>query len=163
MNITPNEISNKDFKKVFRGYDMDEVDEFLDQLVEDYEKLFKDNLNFKDNVKVLEEKIEHYSNIEATLQNTLLLAQTTADQVKENSRKEIELQLKDANEQASNVVREAESRAAAINREAEAKVNEMTHEYEKIRQEYNAFKTRFVALLEAQIDSMGRTNIDAKE
>jgi cell division initiation protein len=41
MNITPNEISNKDFKKVFRGYDMDEVDEFLDALVEDYEKLYK--------------------------------------------------------------------------------------------------------------------------
>lgn len=147
MSITPNEISNKDFKKVFRGYDMDEVDEFLDQLVDDYEKLFKDNLSLKDRISVLEEKIEHYSNIESTLQNTLLLAQTTADRVKENSKKEIEMMLKDANDNSVNIIRKAEERVQEINRE-----------YEKLRREYNLFKARFKALLEAQIESMDKTD-----
>ena len=149
MNITPNEISNKDFKKVFRGYDMDEVDEFLDQVVEDYEKLYKDNINTKDKISTLEGKIEHYSNIETTLQNTLLLAQTTADQVKQNTKKEIEMLLKDANDSAVNVIKSAEDKAT-----------DMCKDYEKIKQEYKMFKTRFKALLEAQIESMDKTDIE---
>ena len=152
MNITPNEISNKDFKKVFRGYDMDEVDEFLDQLVEDYEKLFKENINLKENVKAVEEKLEHYSNIETTLQNTLLLAQTTADQVKENSRRELELHIKETDEQANKIIKEAEAKTAEIHME-----------YEKVKQDFLTFKTRFVALLEAQILSMSKIDIDVKE
>lgn len=148
MNITPNEISNKDFKKVFRGYDMDEVDEFLDQLVEDYEKLYKENINLKEAANSLEDKISHYSNIEATLQNTLLLAQTTADQVKENSKKEIDILIRDANENATSIIRKAEERVLEINKD-----------YEKIKHDYLAFKTRFKALLEAQVDSMDKTDI----
>lgn len=152
MNITPNEISNKDFKKVFRGYDMDEVDEFLDQLVEDYEKLFKENINLKENVTTLEDKIVHYSNIETTLQNTLLLAQTTADQVKENSRKEIEILLKDTNENAASIIKKAEDKVVEINKD-----------YERVKQDYSTFQTRFRALLEAQIQSLEKTDIEIKE
>ena len=149
MNITPNEISNKEFKKVFRGYDMDEVDEFLDALVEDYEKLYKENINLKDKISVQEEKLEHYSNIETTLQNTLLLAQTTADQVKENSKKEVELLMKDANENACNLLKKAEDKTMNLNKD-----------YEKLRQDYELFKTRFIAMLEAQVDSMNKASID---
>jgi cell division initiation protein len=152
MNITPNEISNKDFKKVFRGYDMDEVDEFLDQLVEDYDKLFKENINLKDSVTALEDKIVHYSNIESTLQNTLLLAQTTADQVKENSKREIDILLRDANDNAGNIVKKAEDRILDINKD-----------YEKIKQDYLTFKTRFKALLEAQVESLEKTDIEVRD
>jgi cell division initiation protein len=149
MNITPNEISNKDFKKVFRGYDMDEVDEFLDALVEDYEKLYKENINLKDKISTQEEKLEHYSSIETTLQNTLLLAQTTADQVKENSKKEIEMLMKDANENAGSILKKAEEKSMELNKE-----------YEKLRQDYDLFKTRFIAMLEAQVDSMNKASIN---
>lgn len=149
MNITPNEISNKDFKKVFRGYDMDEVDEFLDQVVEDYEKLYKDNINSKDKISTLEGKIEHYVNIETTLQNTLLLAQTTADKVMQNSKKEIEMLLKDANDNARDVIKSAEDNAS-----------EISNDYEKIKQEYKMFKIRFKSLLEAQIESMDKSDIE---
>jgi cell division initiation protein len=152
MNITPNEISNKDFKKVFRGYDMDEVDEFLDQLVEDYEKLFKENINLKDNVTMLEEKIVHYSNIESTLQNTLLLAQTTADQVKENSKREIDILLRDANDNSASIIKKAED-----------KVLEISKDYEKLKQDYSTFKTRFKALLEAQVESLEKTDIEVRD
>ncbi|WDU84100.1 DivIVA domain-containing protein [Caloramator sp. Dgby_cultured_2] len=89
MTITPNDIANKEFKKVFRGYDADEVDEFLDQIVEEYEKIYKENLNLKEKISTLNEKIEHYANIESTLQNTLVLAQSAAEQAKENSKKKL--------------------------------------------------------------------------
>jgi cell division initiation protein len=160
MNITPNEISNKDFKKVFRGYDMDEVDEFLDALVEDYEKLFKENINLKDKISAQEEKLEHYSSIETTLQNTLLLAQTTADQVKENSKKEIEMLMKDANENAGSLLRKANENAESLLKTAENKAMELNREFEKVKQDYELFKTRFIAMLEAQVDSMSKASLD---
>jgi cell division initiation protein len=160
MNITPNEISNKDFKKVFRGYDMDEVDEFLDALVEDYEKLFKENINLKDKITVQEEKLEHYSSIETTLQNTLLLAQTTADQVKENSKKEIEMLMRDANENAGSILKKANENAESLIKTSEDKAMDLNREFEKVKQDYELFKTRFIAMLEAQVDSMNKSSLD---
>lgn len=145
MAITPNEISNKDFKKVFRGYDIDEVDEFLEQLVDDYEKIYKENLSLKEKINLLNEKIEHYSNIEATLQNTLILAQKAAEQAKENSKRDAELIIKDAQETANNIIRKAEEQVLEVNKE-----------HEILRQQYSMFKSRFEGMLKAQLDTIGK-------
>ncbi|EYE88426.1 septum formation initiator [Fervidicella metallireducens AeB] len=149
MAITPNEISNKDFKKVFRGYDIDEVDEFLEQIVEEYEKLYKENITNKEKAAALNEKLEHYSNMESTLQSTLLLAQSAAEQAKESSKKEAELIIKDAQETAAGIIKKAEDRVAEINKE-----------YEILKQQFNMFKSRFVGLLQAQMDSIEKSATD---
>jgi cell division initiation protein len=78
-----------------------------------------------------------------------LLAQTTADQVKENSKKEIEMLMRDANENAANILKKAEDRSMDLNKE-----------YEKLKQDYELFKTRFIAMLEAQVDSMNKASIN---
>lgn len=143
MTITPNEITNKEFKKGFRGYDIDDVDEFLEQVVEDYEKLYKENTTLKDKIVSLNDRIEHYSNLETTLQGTLVLAQTAAEQAKESSKREAEIIIKNAQETANDIVRKAEERIIEINRE-----------YETTRQQFNMFKSRFKALLSAQIESI---------
>lgn len=145
MAITPNEISNKDFKKVFRGYDIDEVDEFLEQLVDDYEKIYKENLSLKEKINLLNEKIEHYSNIEGTLQNTLILAQTAAEQAKDNSKRDAELIIKDAQETANNIIRKAEEHVLEINKE-----------HEILKQKFSLFKSSFEGMLKAQLESIGK-------
>lgn len=152
MTITPNDISNKEFKKVFRGYDADEVDEFLEEIVENYEKIYKDNVTLKENISNLEEKISHYSNIELTLQNTLLLAQSAADQAKENSKRESELIIKQSQEQSRDIIHNAEQRVLDINKE-----------FEILKKEYDMFKTRFKGLLEAQIGSLEKPFTDEKK
>lgn len=68
MKLTPMDINNKEFKRALRGYCADEVDEFLDQIVENYEELYKENANMKEKITNLNEKVEHYSKIEATIQ-----------------------------------------------------------------------------------------------
>ncbi|MCX7951765.1 MAG: DivIVA domain-containing protein [Clostridiales bacterium] len=145
MTITPNEIINKEFKKVFRGYDIDEVDEFLEELSEDYEKVYKENLNLKEKIEALNEKISHYANLESTLQNTLLLAQSAADQAKENSKKEAEIIIKNAQETANDLIKKAEQRVLEINKE-----------YEILKNEYNMFKGRFRALLESELENIDK-------
>lgn len=154
MTITPNDIANKEFKKVFRGYDADEVDEFLDQIVEEYEKIYKENLNLKEKISTLNEKIEHYANIESTLQNTLVLAQSAAEQAKENSKKEAEMILNNAKEKSEELIKDAQNRANQIISEAQQRVLEINKEYEMLRQEFNMFRSRFKGLLQAQLETI---------
>ncbi|MCX7902995.1 MAG: DivIVA domain-containing protein [Caloramator sp.] len=154
MTITPNDIANKEFKKAFRGYDADEVDEFLDQIVEEYEKIYKENLNLKEKISTLNEKIEHYANIESTLQNTLVLAQSAAEQAKENSKKEAEMILNNAKEKSEELIKDAQNKASQIISEAQQRVLEINKEYEMLKQEFNMFKSRFKGLLQAQLETI---------
>jgi len=69
--LTPMEIHNKEFKKVMRGFKEEEVDEFLDKVVTDFERLYRENGELKDKLSVINEKVDSYSLMEKTLQNTL--------------------------------------------------------------------------------------------
>ncbi len=145
MAITPNEITNKEFKKGLRGYDIDEVDEFLEQIVEDYEKLYKDNLNLKEKIANLNEKLGHYTNIEETLQNTLIMAQNAADSARDNAKKEGELIIKNAQEQAAEIKRKAQDDVLDINKKCEM-----------MNQEFLMFNSRFRGMLQGQLESIER-------
>jgi cell division initiation protein len=72
--ITPLEIQNKEFRRGIRGYKEDEVDEFLDKIILDYEKLYKENLELKDNLEGMHHQLEQYREIEETLKKTLIMA-----------------------------------------------------------------------------------------
>ena len=86
--ITPLDIENKKFsKQMMNGYSVDEVDDFLDDLTVEYEKLFKENAEYKSQVEKLKEDMAHYKAIETTLQSTLVMAQSTADEGKEVANK----------------------------------------------------------------------------
>ena len=80
--ITPLDIENKKFQKqMMNGYNVEEVDEFLDQILVDYEKNYKDLSTQNAKIEELTNSLNHYKNIETTLQNTLVMAQTTAEEV----------------------------------------------------------------------------------
>lgn len=68
MKITSMDITEKEFKKVLRGYSVEEVDEFLDKIAEEYEVLYKENSNYKEKLSGIQEKIEHYNKMENTIQ-----------------------------------------------------------------------------------------------
>ena len=70
--IAPIEIENKEFKKVLRGYKEEEVDEFLDLVKEDYEQLYRENAELKEKVRLYQDQINKYENIEETLNSAML-------------------------------------------------------------------------------------------
>jgi cell division initiation protein len=149
MMLTPLDIHNKDFKKGFRGYNEAEVDEFLDAVVRDYEKLYRDNLELKEMLDRLNSKLEHYQHMENTLHNTLVIAQETAEEVKLNARKETEL-----------VTKEAEIRAQKLVEEAMSKVRRANGEYEELRKQAKVYRTRLRTLLQAQMEMLSSTEDD---
>ena len=77
--ITPVDIENKEFKKGFRGYNEEEVDDFLDSVKEDFENLYRENLDLKEKLKLYQEQVSRYKSIEDTLNATLITAQTAAE------------------------------------------------------------------------------------
>ena len=73
--LTPLDIHNKEFKRSFRGYNEDEIDDFLDQVVNDYEKLFRENDNLKEELSRMKKDNAQYQKLENNLKETLLIAQ----------------------------------------------------------------------------------------
>ena len=114
MKLTPLDIRHKEFKRGMRGYADVEVDEFLDEVADEYERLFKENIDLQDRVEALEEKVAGYKRIEDTLQKTLVNAQASAEEQKQNANKQAQLVLQDAELKARQLVNEAYSERQAI-------------------------------------------------
>ena len=144
--ITPMDIRNKEFKKGFKGYKEDEVDEFLDKVIADYEKIYRENGELKDRVSIDNERIESYNSMEKSLQNTLLIAQTTAEDIVANSRKKSEMIIREAEEQARRIIEDANSSVIKVNRD-----------FEELKKEVQVFKTRFKTLLQSELEALNAT------
>jgi cell division initiation protein len=152
MPLTPLDIHNKEFGRRIRGYDEDEVNEFLDQIIKDYEALIRENKELNGRVEELQGKLNHFSNIEETLSKTIIVAQGTADELKANSKKEAEL-----------IIREAEKNADRIINESLAKSRKISMEIEELKKQASIYRTRFRALLEAQLELLSEDGWDSFE
>ncbi|MHC1682539.1 MAG: DivIVA domain-containing protein [Clostridiaceae bacterium] len=141
MKLTAMDITNKEFKKGFRGYECEEIDEFLDKVAESYEVLYKENSNMKEKMSLLEEKIKHYERVEDTIQNTLILAQNAAEQAKANAKKEADMIMHNANETAQKILNKANNDVFKIN-----------DDYEIIKQDFIKFRSKFRHFMNAQMD-----------
>ena len=150
--LTPLDIHNQEFKRSFRGYNEDEIDEFLDRVVKDYEQLYRENVELKETLDRLKTKVEHFQHIENTLHNTLVVAQETAEEVKLNAKKESELILNEARNNGQRLIDEATS-----------KVRQKIAEYEEIRQEIQVYRTKMRTLILTQLELLKSTDEGEKE
>ncbi len=143
------DISNKEFKKGFRGYDIEEVDEFINEIIENYENLYKENSRLKEDLSRVNEKLDHYIKIENTIQNTLLLAQNAAEQARESAQKESDLIIRNANDTAKKILDKAHNDVVGIN-----------DEYEKVKQEFIKFRAKFRNFMNAQTETFDELEKD---
>ncbi|GAA0105621.1 DivIVA domain-containing protein [Paraclostridium sordellii] len=141
--LTPVEIENKEFKKGIRGYREDEVDEFLDIVKEDFENLYRENSDLKEKIRMYNDQINKYENIEETLKATLITAQTAAEDT-----------CSAAHKKAKIIVEEAELRSRQIIEQANNRVIEIRKEYDSIVKEFKIFRNKFKSLLEDEIRSV---------
>lgn len=147
--LTPLDIQNKEFAKGFRGYAEIEVDSFLDEVIADYEHVFKENLELKSKIDMLNEQIKHYGSMENTLQKTLIVAQTTAEEV-----------IHTARTQGDAIIDESERRAEKIIESARDQVINSKKEYERIRKEILMFRTKYKTLLNSQLEALDHYSDD---
>jgi cell division initiation protein len=141
MPLTPLDIHNKEFSKGFRGYDEDEVNEFLDQVIKDYEIVLREKKELEERLNEMTDRMGHFNSMEETLNKSILIAQEVAEDVKRNAQKEAKLIMKEAEKNADRIVNESLSKARKI-----------ALEIEELKKQSKVFRTRFKMLIEAQLD-----------
>lgn len=140
--ITPLDIENKKFsKQMVNGYNCDEVDEFLDEITADYEKLYKENRELKENTEELHNDVGQYKDIESTLQNTLVIAQKTADEIQNVAKQQAEQIVKDAEQQAR-------SKMDEVNTQLLIKEKEL----DDLKKQFSVYKAKMESLLISQLE-----------
>ena len=148
--ITPLDIENKKFsKQMMNGYNVDEVDDFLDDLTLDYSKNYKELTELRDKVAELNNSLEHYKTIEETLQNTLLMAQTTAEDVK-----------KVARQQADQIINEAKGNAQKSVDDLDQEIISKKKQIEDTKKQFDIYKAKMEALLISQLELLKDVNED---
>lgn len=141
MALSPIDIHNKEFSRGFRGYNEDEVNDFLDQVIKDYEIALRANKDMEKEIEELNERIDHFGSIEDSLNKSLVVAQETAEELKANAQKEAKL-----------IIKEAEKNADRIINDALAESRKISIASEEVRKQTKVFRTRLKMLIEAQLD-----------
>ena len=148
--LTPLDIENKKFsKQMMSGYSVDEVDEFLDEITADYEKLYKESAEAKNKIEDMQEDMAKYKNIENTLNNTLIMAQTAADDVKNLAKQQAEAILSEAQANAKQAVTELEQEIALKQKELE-----------ELQKQFDVYKAKMESLLISQLELLKDINKD---
>ena len=155
--LTPMDIHNKEFKRSFRGYNEDEIDEFLDQVVNDYEKLFRDNDKLKEEVARLQKDAESYKEREKSINDTLLLAQKTAQEVTDNARQTAADMKENAAKECENMRNEASVEAKKQIEEAANKVRAIVAEYDRLVRDKNKFLRKVKLTMESELAVLNQT------
>jgi cell division initiation protein len=142
--ITPVDIQHKSFKKALQGYDRAEVDGFLDEIIETLEDEAQHRAALEAEVADLKERISHFKAMEESLQNTLVLAQRTADETKASAHKEADLIREKARLEAEREITNYNDAIAEVRREHQRTVEAN----EKARSELRSLLMTHLALVE---------------
>lgn len=155
--LTPMEIHNHQFKKSFRGYSENEVDDFLDRIVADFEKLQRDNERLKNQVETLNREIEQYRKLEKNLNETLMVAQRTADEVISAAKKNADNIKENTALECQNIRNQTQHEAQQLLDGATIKRDEMLTEYARLVREKHEFMLKLRTMLESELAITNQT------
>jgi cell division initiation protein len=150
LNFTPNDIQNILFKRSLFGFNQLQVEDVLDKVVEDLSDYIRENNKLKEKLDDIQDKLNYYKGIEQTLQNSLIVAQQTSDEIISNAKKN-----------AENIVKEAELTARKIIEDANHEVLSIKYEYERLQRDVEAYRAKVESIIRAQLRSL--QNLGGKE
>ena len=147
------DIQNKEFKKnKIGGYNIEEVNDFLEQVIKAYQEVLNENYALKDKVNVLNESVQYYRTMESTIQNVLVLADKTAQDTKAAAYEKAEQIKKEADERAEKITSLAEERVSRIIDQGRQEAYDLAQKVDEIKRQYLTYKTQFKQLIQAQAE-----------
>jgi cell division initiation protein len=151
--IRPADIRRKEFKGGFRGYDANQVDDFLDSIADEFERLFSENRRLTEEVVSLRERLGQFEELEDSIRTALVHAEQVSQDLRQNANKEAEL-----------IIREAKERAHRILADSSGRVERVQESYEVLRKAKQDFANDFRRLLKGYLDVMDNVDVaSAKE
>ncbi|MBO0470787.1 DivIVA domain-containing protein [Enterococcus sp. DIV0242_7C1] len=165
MALTPLDIQNKNFSTKMRGYNQDDVDDFLDQVTKDYEDALQKNRELEKSLKHAEEKLQYFNELKDALNQSIIVAQDTADKVKTSANKESEVivtsaentaneMISSAEKRSTNLVASAEEKAKEILTDATDRARQLAAETDDLKKKTRVFHQRLSLMLETQLEQV---------
>lgn len=134
--LTPVDLETMVFRRSMRGYNTEEVQEFMTRITHDYERLYRENIDLKEAVEARDAQLEKYKAIEDTMRNAMLLAQSTAEETKNCAKREAELVVNQAEQHGENI-------RARVNEEIKAEIQKLAI----LKNQVDYFKAQFKSFL----------------
>lgn len=151
MPITSLEIKDKSFSTKFRGFDPEEVDEFLDIVVRDYETLVRSNHDKEQQIRNLEERLSYFDEMKDSLSQSVLIAQDTAERVKQAATERSHNIIHHAEQESQRLLDEAKYKANEILRQATDNAKKVAIETEELKNKSRVFHQRLKSTIESQL------------
>ncbi|WP_409022377.1 DivIVA domain-containing protein [Dellaglioa sp. P0083] len=160
MTLSPLDIHNKEFNVKLRGYDQDQVNDFLDKIIKDYEITLKENENLTEEVKTSNEKLEYFNDLKDSLNQSIIVAQEAADRVKVNAKRESEIINKESQKQGHDIIDEANEKAKHIIDMASEKAKKLAVETDDLKKQARIFRQRLKVMMESQLEVVKSSDWD---
>ena len=151
MALTSLDIRDKGFSTRFRGYDIDEVEEFLDIIVNDYEELIRENREKEAKIRNLEERLIYFDEMKDSLSQSVLIAQDTAERVKQAAQERSGNIVQQAEQDAQRLLDRAKYKANDILRQATDNAKRVAVETEELKNKTRVFHQRLKSTIESQL------------
>ena len=145
MQLTPLEITQREFRKILRGYDPEEVRHFIESVADDVGSLLKDNTAREERIVELEERVRALEAQEESLRNTLVTAQRMTEEIKANAKREADL-----------IIREAEGKAQRLAAEAQGRVAEAQRELLELQRQRDVFAATLRSHIQTHLELLQR-------
>jgi cell division initiation protein len=153
MAIRPTDIRRKEFKSGIRGYDANQVDDFLDAVADEFERNFAENQRLSEEITNLRGRLEQFEQLEDSIRASIVHAEEVSRDLRQNANKEAELIIREAQEQAHRTLADSSGR-----------VERVQESYEALRQAKQEFANEFRYLLKTFLAVMDNADIaTAKE
>lgn len=151
MRITPMDIEQQEFSRSFRGYNEEEVDDFLDKIVKDYEELINENVRLNEEIERMQEKLKEFSEIEETLRSALLNAQKSAEEMRGRVESEAKI-----------IIEKAEMDAKTLKQQVLQREDLVKSEIDNLRRYKFTFKEKFKSMLNLYLKMIESEDFEEK-
>lgn len=152
--LTPLDIRDKTFNVKMRGYDQDQVNDFLDQIIADYEAVLKEKDSMAEELKTTKEQVKHYEGMKDAMNQSIIVAQEAADRVRSAAEAEAAEVRQQAQDDAESVLNDAHAKSEDVLTQADDRSRQLALQTEDLRQNAKQFRDHLVLLLQAELETV---------
>jgi cell division initiation protein len=161
MPIRPTDVRRKEFRNGFRGYDANQVDDFLDAVADEFERTYTENSRLREEVSSLRERLQQFEELEGSIRAALVHAEQAASDLRRTATWEADDVRKSASREADLTIREAQARAHQMLAESSARVEHIQTSYDALQEAKRSFTNDFRQLLKTYADVMENMEISS--
>src|SRR5918997_6237286 len=154
MPIRPIDVRRKEFKSGFRGYDPNQVDDFLDAVADEFERNYTENQRMREEVSSLRDRLQQFEDLEGSIRAALVHAEQASNDLRRAATQEAEGIKQSAQREADFTIREAQSRSHQMLADSSSRIERVRDSYEALQEAKRSFTNDFRHLLKTYTETM---------